>query len=213
MSTFYSLRNYLNPFLFRRRLRSTNPPIQGQTSDVVIQMHKGRGLQLITASSAPCGSSNATMVRNYMSKAQPSEPPLPPPPPRPRVSVWIKWIFGTLLSLLLPFWNVKWQKFLEFEEEAQKVVEETEDVAKVVEKVATAAEEVSEDVAEMLPDNSKLKQAALFVEHISKVAASDAQFTENVIHKVDALRHDMKDLETLVEPVIHKIVDKNLGGK
>lgn len=68
--------------------------------------------------------------------------------------------------------------------EAEFVVEEAEAVAKVVEKVATVAEKVSEDVAEMLPENGKLRKAALVVERASKEAAHDAQLTEEFLHKV-----------------------------
>lgn len=68
--------------------------------------------------------------------------------------------------------------------EAEFVIEEAEAVAKVVEKVAKVAEKVSEDVAEMLPEDGKLRKATLVVEHASKEAAHDAQLTQQFIHKV-----------------------------
>lgn len=80
-------------------------------------------------------------------------------------------------------WFVKWGQNVH-SVEAEFVVEEAEAVAKVVEKVATVAEKVSEDVAEMLPENGKLRKAALVVERASKEAAHDAQLTEEFIHKV-----------------------------
>lgn len=61
---------------------------------------------------------------------------------------------------------------------------EVEAVAEVVEKVATAADKALEEVANQLPDNSKLKEAAQVLEHISGVAAQDAQIVENIINKV-----------------------------
>lgn len=64
------------------------------------------------------------------------------------------------------------------------VAEEVESVAEVVEKVAIKAEKVSSEVANVLPDNGKLKETALIVEHISKIAAQDAQLTLDIIHKV-----------------------------
>lgn len=64
------------------------------------------------------------------------------------------------------------------------MIEDAEIVAEVVEKVATVAEKVSAQVADELPDDSKLKEAALFVEHVSGVTAQDAHLTENFIHKV-----------------------------
>lgn len=57
-------------------------------------------------------------------------------------------------------------------------------MAEVVEKVATVFEHISAQVADKLPDDSKLKDAALFVEHVSKVTAEDAHLTEDAIHKV-----------------------------
>ncbi|XP_028055546.1 uncharacterized protein LOC114259703 [Camellia sinensis] len=98
--------------------------------------------------------------------------------------------------------------------EVEAVVEEVEIVAKVVEKVATMAEKVSADVAEKLPDNGILKEAALFVENVSTATAKDAELTENFIHKflfnldspVEELKGDLTDLGTMVEPVIDKII-------
>lgn len=64
------------------------------------------------------------------------------------------------------------------------MVEEAEKVAEVVEKVATVAEKASEDVAEMLPEDGKLKKVALGVESAAKQVAHGAQLTEEFIHKV-----------------------------
>lgn len=64
------------------------------------------------------------------------------------------------------------------------VVEEVEKVAEVVERVATVAEKVSEEVADELPDNTKLKERVLLAEHVFKVAAKDAKLAEDFIHKV-----------------------------
>lgn len=64
------------------------------------------------------------------------------------------------------------------------VVEEAESVAKVVEKVATVADKISAEVADKLPENGKLKEAALLVERVSEEAFRDAQLTEDFLHKV-----------------------------
>jgi hypothetical protein len=66
------------------------------------------------------------------------------------------------------------------------VVGEVEQVAEVVENVATVVEKVSAEVADHLPDNSMIKEAALAVEHISNVTAADAQLAASFIHKVRA---------------------------
>ncbi|KAG2409969.1 uncharacterized protein HKW66_Vig0006340 [Vigna angularis] len=119
-------------------------------------------------------------------------------------SYW--WILGMTLSVLLPFWKPYWEKLQRIEGEAEFVIEEAEAVAKVVEKVASVAEKVSEDVAEMLPEDGKLRKATLVVEHASKEAAHDAQLTQQFIHKVEELKNDLDDIQAFVEPVIDKIV-------
>lgn len=75
-------------------------------------------------------------------------------------------------------------KYLDDLGETELVVEEVEGIAKVVEKVAIAAEKLSAEVADKLPENGKLKEAALFVEHVSQEAAHDAEIAEHFIHKV-----------------------------
>lgn len=74
-----------------------------------------------------------------------------------------------------------------FTGEAEIVIEEVEKAAEVVEKVATVAENVSAEVTEKLPDHTKFKDAALFVERVAKETAHDAQLTENFFHKVQIL--------------------------
>lgn len=68
--------------------------------------------------------------------------------------------------------------------EAEMVEEDVEKVADVIEEVADMAEKVAEDIAENLPQDSKLKEAALVVEDVSKEAAHDAHLTQEFIHKV-----------------------------
>ena len=63
------------------------------------------------------------------------------------------------------------------------IVEQVENVAEVVERVATAEEKVSAQVAEKLPDDSKLKKAALVVEHVSEITAQDAHATTEFTHQ------------------------------
>ncbi|KAK1359214.1 hypothetical protein POM88_043688 [Heracleum sosnowskyi] len=87
----------------------------------------------------------------------------------------------------------------------EKAAEEVEYVAEVVEKVAITTEKVSEEVANNLPGNGKLKEAALIVEHLSSVAASDAQLAENIIHKANDLKEDVEELEKMVKPVVDRI--------
>ncbi|KAE8009236.1 hypothetical protein FH972_005685 [Carpinus fangiana] len=138
------------------------------------------------------------------------QPPAPAPPKLFFFPRWAKWLWGSILAMLLPMWNQDWVKLRRIEGEAEIVVEEVEGVAKVVEKLATVAEKISAEVADKLPEKGKLQEAALFVEHVAEEAAHDAQLTENFIHKVDALK---EDLEALVEPMIGQIAKKQSGEK
>ncbi|KAL8521154.1 hypothetical protein ACS0TY_011632 [Phlomoides rotata] len=121
-------------------------------------------------------------------------------------SKWMKWVLGSLVSVLLPFWKNKWDTLLTLEGEAEKVVEEVEVVVEVVEKVATTAEKVAEVVLKQLPDNSKIKEAAQVVEHVSSVAAHNAQLIQNLINKVDDVKQDVEELEKIVEPIVDKMI-------
>lgn len=69
----------------------------------------------------------------------------------------------------------------------EEVVEEVEEVAEVVEKVATAAENVIGAVADKLPANTILKEAAEAVEHATAQLAEDAHNVTIFIHKVYSL--------------------------
>lgn len=62
-----------------------------------------------------------------------------------------------------------------------------ESVAELVEKVASVAEKVSSEVADVLPEDSKLKDAAQLVEYVSKEAEKDAHLILKLIHKVQVL--------------------------
>ncbi|XP_050366264.1 uncharacterized protein LOC126784795 [Argentina anserina] len=119
----------------------------------------------------------------------------------------VRWILGSLMSILIPFWTHKyWRKLQMIEGEAEVVMEEVDNVAKVVDRVATAVEKVSADLADKLPSgHTKLKQLALLIERVSELAAHDAQLTQEFIHKVDALKQDLRDLEKLVQPVVDEI--------
>ncbi|XP_027338095.1 uncharacterized protein LOC113852035 [Abrus precatorius] len=97
--------------------------------------------------------------------------------------------------------------------EAELVVEEVEKVANAIEKVAMIAEKVSEEVAEKLPEDGKLKKAALVVERLSKQAAHDAELTIEFIHKVDEFKNDLDDLESFIAPIVDKIVKKESERK
>ncbi|XP_058096949.1 uncharacterized protein LOC131242372 isoform X1 [Magnolia sinica] len=131
---------------------------------------------------------------------------------KPVFRTWTRWAFGSILFLILPFWKREWVKFLAIEDEVEKVAEVVETAAEVVEEVASVAETVLSEVANRLPDDSKLKDAVLMVERVSKTTAKDAQLTIDFIHKVDELK---QEVEALAEPVIdrHKHVANEIRKK
>ncbi|XP_038888803.1 uncharacterized protein LOC120078589 [Benincasa hispida] len=113
---------------------------------------------------------------------------------------WAKWMFGSLLSLLVPSWN----ELKTLEDEAEMVIEEAENVAKVVEEVAELTEKVSAEIAEKLPEKSKLKEAAQVVENYSKEVAHDAHLTQDILHKVEEWKQKLDTSETIVNEQIKK---------
>lgn len=68
--------------------------------------------------------------------------------------------------------------------EIETVAENVESALEMAEKVAAAAEKVSEEVAASLPSDGKLKDAALFVEHVSEEARREAELTLKLIREV-----------------------------
>ncbi|GMJ12911.1 hypothetical protein HRI_004960300 [Hibiscus trionum] len=127
-------------------------------------------------------------------------------PSRFNFSLWARCLLGSVLGFFLPFWKIKWANLKRIEGEAEMVVEVAENAAEVVEEVATAAENMSAEAAEKLPDDSKLKKAAMVVEHVSEITAQDAHVATQIIHQVEGLKHDLDGLEALVEPIVHKII-------
>ena len=64
------------------------------------------------------------------------------------------------------------------------VKDTAEVVAEAVEDAATVAEKVSSEVAEQLPENGRLRTAAVLLENASKEVAEEAHLAQNIIHKV-----------------------------
>ncbi|XP_022141966.1 uncharacterized protein LOC111012212 [Momordica charantia] len=117
---------------------------------------------------------------------------------------WVKWIFGSLLSLLIPTWKQSSNKLQTLEGEAEMVIEEAESVAEVVEKAAEIAEKASAEIAKKLPEKSKLKEAAEVVETYSKQIAHDAHLTQDILHKVEEWKQKLDKSETAINEQIRK---------
>ncbi|XP_019168988.1 PREDICTED: uncharacterized protein LOC109164889 [Ipomoea nil] len=129
--------------------------------------------------------------------------------PKFKIFSWAKWIIGSLLSIIFPFWN----GIRKIEGKVEEVVEEVEEIAEVVEKVATAAENVIGAVADKLPTNTILKEAVEAVEHASAQVAEDARNVTVFIHKAEEVKQDLESLETMVEPLVDKIIEESKNDK
>ncbi|KAE8794782.1 hypothetical protein D1007_30316 [Hordeum vulgare] len=92
-------------------------------------------------------------------------------------STWARLAIGSAAA-------VKWASFLRIQNEVEMVKDAAETAAEVVEEVATAAEKVSSEVVGHLPEEGRLRRAAVMVEHASKEVAEEAHRARDIIHKV-----------------------------
>lgn len=128
-----------------------------------------------------------------------------PPNPWFNLPSWGRWVIGSAISVVLSFWNNnRMQKLKRIKADAELAVEGMEAVAEMVEKVATATEEMAEVMEKNLPEQSKLKQVAVVLEHISEVAAHEAHLTQDFLHKVEEVAQDLDELEAMIEPLVDK---------
>ncbi|GMN58951.1 hypothetical protein TIFTF001_028042 [Ficus carica] len=202
---------YQSSYKFRSFLQFLHPDrtsLRGNVSPELVPVGqygyslKYQGLQLFSTSSRQKWTTfGSNMVKDRKEKVH-QLPAAVPASPRRFFPYWPRWVLGSILTFL-HFSNEKWAKLKTIEGNAEVIVEEVENVAEMVEKVAIVAEKVSSEVVEKLPENGKLKETALFVERVSKKASEDAQLVIDFIHKVDELKHDIEDLETVVEPVVN----------
>lgn len=84
------------------------------------------------------------------------------------------------------------------------VKDTAEVVAEAVEDAATVAEKVSSEVAEQLPENGRLRTAAVLLENASKEVAEEAHLAQNIIHKLDEIE---ERVNAIMNPSKHE--DKN----
>ncbi|XP_073121654.1 uncharacterized protein [Henckelia pumila] len=119
-------------------------------------------------------------------------------------SNWMKWILGSLLSLVLPLLGKTWNDVRRLEGKVEVAAEEVDTVAEVVESVATAADKALKEVAEDLP-NGKFKEAAEVMEHLCFVAAQDSILVQNLIHKAGEVKQDLEDMDAMVQAAVGNV--------
>ncbi|XP_066379482.1 uncharacterized protein [Miscanthus floridulus] len=105
---------------------------------------------------------------------------------------WARLAVGSILAAATPFLHSRWPSFLRIQSEVEMVKDTAEAVAEVVEKAATVAEKASSEVAEQLPENGRLRAAAVLLEHASKEVGEEAHLAQDILHKVDEIEEDVK---------------------
>ncbi|KAJ4964507.1 hypothetical protein NE237_024446 [Protea cynaroides] len=123
---------------------------------------------------------------------------LPVPPTKRTYTTWSSWITGSIFPTLLQFWQEKWQNWSALEGEVEVAADDVEEAAEFVEKVANVVEKVSEQVANNTLGDGPLKEAALFVDHVSQEVVAGALIVEGIIHTAEKLK---EEVETLSDPL------------
>ncbi|KAJ8433801.1 hypothetical protein Cgig2_025964 [Carnegiea gigantea] len=125
-------------------------------------------------------------IRAANDSAQPAPPPPPTAPsdPSPTPTGRKEWIAGIMITLLLPFLKSKWGPLLLFKDKFDTELQKVDAAVEAVENVAEGVEKAAEDLAEKLPNGSRLKNAADVVEHAAEKVAKDAHLADAAIHKV-----------------------------
>ncbi|WOK93351.1 hypothetical protein Cni_G02047 [Canna indica] len=169
--------------------------LRHESSSPSASMPRNKGFAATDRGRFSVGSNSKMSVRREKSSEIDMRKPFQhKPPPRSRFSTWARWIFGSMLTLIFPMWGKKWGSLLRIGGEMETVTDAVEEVADAVEKVANVVEKVSSEVAEKLPDDGKLKDAVLLVEHVSREAAEDAHIAKDIIHKVDEMKQEVGTL-------------------
>ncbi|KAI3464599.1 hypothetical protein Pfo_021262 [Paulownia fortunei] len=125
--------------------------------------------------------------RNYVVCSGVEQPSGPPPN-------ILSWIAAVAIAVVIPFINYKWGPLLK--NKIETAMKMTEDVVEAVEKVAGEVEKVAEDIADDLPEGSKLRKAVDFVERLAERAAKDAGAVDDFIDKV---QEEEEKAESVVE--------------
>ncbi|KAF5197702.1 hypothetical protein FRX31_012712 [Thalictrum thalictroides] len=106
---------------------------------------------------------------------------------------WSNWLWGALLTILLPFMKNKFGPLQQLKNELDTAIHTAEMVTEMVEEVAEKVDEVADEIAEKLPDDMKLKDAIKRVESLAQEAVKDAKQAETVIHKVEEAEKQLED--------------------
>ncbi|CAM0957081.1 unnamed protein product [Alopecurus aequalis] len=165
------------------------------------------------AASGPRRGANEDFLRGFRetsgsSSSNTGDATRPASPPRlqqghdrapPPFFTWARLAIGSVVAVTAPFVHFKWASFLRIQSEVDMVKDMAETAAEVVEDVAGVAEKVSAELAGQLPEDGRLRHAAVLVEHASKEVAEEARLAQDIIHKVDEIEEEVK---AMIEPII-----------
>jgi len=111
------------------------------------------------------------------------------------IPTWAHRVLGGVVYMVVPFYN----RVRNVEEETVGYVETA---VEVVEHIAEVTEKLAANVADQLPEDGSLQQAAEELEFIADIVDKDAEKVEAIAKKIDNFS-DKVDAE--VEPVIEEL--------
>jgi uncharacterized protein Yka (UPF0111/DUF47 family) len=120
--------------------------------------------------------------------------PGPPLPSDPSHGSWKAWIFGMIVTVILPFLGNKWGPLLKLKSEVDETANKVEAIAEAVEKVAEQVDKVAEEVADDLPAGGKLKEAVTLIENLAEQTAKTAHLVDETIEKVEEVEEQVESL-------------------
>ncbi|OAY65017.1 hypothetical protein ACMD2_12777 [Ananas comosus] len=103
-----------------------------------------------------------------------------------------RWVLGTIFCVAIPLYK----RMRRIEDKVEKTAETA---IEVIEKVSEVTEKVASDVANALPGDGNIKEAALKIEKIAEEVDKDAGKAEAILHKVDEIR---EEVDAIVNPII-----------
>ncbi|XP_057795811.1 uncharacterized protein LOC131011927 [Salvia miltiorrhiza] len=121
-------------------------------------------------------------------------PGVPPASGPPSSSKPMSWILGLVVSFILPFFTNKWGPLWVIKNKLENAVQTVEDIVEAVEKVAGSVDKIAEDIADDLPEGSKLRDLVEKVEHLAEKTAKTADSLDNVIDKVQEASDQVDDI-------------------
>ncbi|KAK9165774.1 hypothetical protein Scep_000965 [Stephania cephalantha] len=124
------------------------------------------------------------MDLNAVENLIPGSPAVPLPSGSPFPG-WLNWTLLTIIPLLLPIFKNKWAPLLAFKKQVDTAIETVETISEVVEEVAVGVDKIADEVAESLPDGSKLKEIVCKLDEVAEGVIRTADFTQDIINKVE----------------------------